>query len=149
MYGIPKSPVETAFKVEKAENAEDPNEGKREAALRLKKQAITELEIKRNLDSIKKSWKRWGTSKKEGVERLLQVNERTEYGSHFYKLGAKMHPVHLEYSDNKARRPFGLHQMTEHQFINEGTSDSEGEVDPRSDISIMNLRASRQQSFGT
>ena len=111
MYGVPKSPRRVEAKEEKY--GDDSKGEQREAALKLKKQAITELEIKRNLDSIKKSWKQWGTQKKEAAERIVQINDRTEYASHYQKLGAKMHPVHLEYSDSRVRRPLGLHQMTE------------------------------------
>lgn len=86
------------------------------------------------------SLKLWRTAKKESEQCSIQNKERTEYGSEFVKLGAKMHPVHLGYSESKARRPLGLHQMTEQQFINEGTSDSEAED--------RFVNVSRQQPFG-
>jgi len=93
-----QSPSKTSMRVpemstpkdDEAKENKDEKETPAQLCLRLKKQAITEMEISKNLNSIKKSWQKWGTTKKESDERQLSINERIQYGSHFWKLGAKM-----------------------------------------------------------
>lgn len=51
--------------------------------------ALCEAELKRHLDSIKKSWAGWSKDKKNKAESALEVNERYTYGSHYDKLAVK------------------------------------------------------------
>ena len=86
-------------------------------------------EYAKHHETIKRAWIKWGKSQAQRGQRVVQCNERANYGSNFQSLGAQTRAKSLGSVAGPvtADRHRQYYNMTEQQFLMDPSSESDND----------------------